>query len=178
MFRSRRSRQSYRIPVLALATSLVLLLSSCQVARPRPAALPDDGPAVPTSSAAARQFVEKITVAGRSGAQTGQVSLTVTEQEVTSFLQIGSQLREQLGAAGGIEHLEDLAQLDDLEGLEGIEGLEQWRELAQRREGLPRIPLSDMSLRVGFRQPEVRFLASGQMLLPNWKVTWHASSML
>jgi hypothetical protein len=141
------------------------LLGGLRLPRFRQVELPDDGPAIATSPAAARQFVEKVTVAGRSGAQTGQLTLTVTEQEVTSFLQIGSQLREQLQAAGNVEHLEDLAQLDSLEGLHGIEGLEQWQQLARQREGLPRIPLSDLSLRLGLHQPEVRFLASGGIVV-------------
>jgi hypothetical protein len=141
------------------------LLSACQLPRVGQADLPDDGPPIATSQTAARQFVEKVTDAGLNGSKTGKFALTVTEEEVTSFVQIGAQLAEQLQEAKNLETLEDLAQIQDLEGLEGIEELEQWQELARRREGLPKIRLPDLSLRLGIQDPEVRFQANGQIVV-------------
>jgi hypothetical protein len=143
----------------------VFLLIACQLPRFGQKELPNDGPPVATSQAAARQFVTKITEAGQSGAKTGQITLTLTQEEVTSFIQIGAEMAEQLQQAKNLENLEDLAEVQDLEGLEGIEDLEQWQELARRREGLPSIRLPDLSLRLGIQEPEVRFSADGQIIV-------------
>ena len=148
---------------MVLAT--LLLLSACRLPGLGKAELPDDGPPIATSPDAARQFLSKITDASRTGVETGQFTLTVTQEEVTSFVQVGADLAEQLQQAGNLETLEDLAQLRDLEGLEGLEGLEQWQALARQREGLPKIRLPDLSLRLGIREPEVRFLANGQIVV-------------
>jgi len=64
----------------------------------------------------------------------------------------------------------NLTNLDDLQGidlaeLEGVEGLDQWQALLGQREGLPSISLSDLSLRVLIRDPEVYFKANGQLIV-------------
>ena len=150
---------------IRVALVAMFLLVACQIPRFGQAKLPDDGPPVPTSQAAAREFVEKVTDAGLEGAKTGQFKLTVTQEQVTSFLRIGAEIAEQLRAAKNLENLEDLAQLQDLEGLEEIEELAKWQELARRREGLPKIRLPDLSLRLGIQEPEVRFQADGQIVV-------------
>jgi len=144
---------------------MLLLLSACRLPGLGKADLPDDGPPIATSPDAARQFLSKMTDASRTGVQTGRFTLTVTQGEVTSFVQVGADLAEQLQQAGNLENLEDLAQLQDLEGLESIEGLDQWQALVRQRKGLPKIRLPDLSLRLGIREPEVRFLANGQIVV-------------
>jgi hypothetical protein len=153
-----------RVVILALL-ALSLVLSGCQLPRLRGAELPDDGPPIATSQEAAQQFLQKITQASNGSAGSGEVALTVTQEEVTSFLVIGAELADQLQAARNLENLEDLADLQDLEGLEGIEGLARWQELARQREGLPRIRLPDLSLRLGLEEPEVRFQGDGQVIV-------------
>ena len=74
--------------LLSLAAAAALLLAACQrpaFLRPK---LPDDGPPIATSQEAALRFAEKVTQAGKTGAQTGNSTLTVTDVEVTSFLNI------------------------------------------------------------------------------------------
>jgi hypothetical protein len=71
------------------------------------------------------RFVEKVTEAGQRGVQSGQTTLTVTEAEVTSYLNIAPQLAQVMQRAQGIENPEDLSQRQplNLEGLD-LEGLE------------------------------------------------------
>lgn len=150
-------------PLILLAA--VLLLSACQLPRLKQAELPDDGPPIATSQQDALQFLEKVTDAGLAGTQSGQLYLTFTEQEVTSFLQSGAELAQQVQDAKNIETLEGLGQIENLEGLEDIEGIEKWQQLARRRKGLPTIRLPDLSLRLGIEDPEVRFQANGQIIV-------------
>lgn len=127
------------------------------------AELPDDGPQIVISAEAAFRLVEKVTAAGQGAVETGQLTLTVTEEEVTSFLNIGSELT---GSLRGLENLE-LTELGDLEELEGLQGLEQWQELLRMREGqgLPNIPLSDLRPRLGIKEPQVYFKGSGHIVV-------------
>ena len=159
----RRPSLTGRIITFALVS--LLLLIACRLPRLGGSELPNDGPPIATSQAAARQFVEKVTDAGLNGSKTGQITLTLTQEEVTSFVQFGAELAEQLQQAKNLETLEDLAEVEDVEGLEGIEDVEKWQELARRREGLPSIQLPDLSLRLGIQEPEVRFLANGQIIV-------------
>ena len=150
---------------LSFALTAVLLLSACQLPRLKQAELPDDGLPIATSQQDALQFLEKVTDAGLEGTQSGQLHLTITEQEVTSFLQIGAELARQVQDAKNIETFEDLGELENLEGLEDIEGIEKWQQLARRRKGLPKIRLPDLSLRLGIQEPEARFQANGQIIV-------------
>jgi hypothetical protein len=128
------------------------------------AELPDDGPQIATSAEAACRLVEMVTASGQSAVETGQLTLTVTEEEVTSFLNIGS---EVTGNLQGLENFEELTQLGDLEEVEGLQGLEQWQELLRMREaqGLPSIRLSDLSPRLGIKEPQVYFKDSGHIVV-------------
>jgi hypothetical protein len=131
------------------------------------AELPDDGPQIATSAEAAFRLVEKVTAAGQSAVETDQLTLTVTEEEVTSFLNIGSELTENLRGLESLENFEELTQLGDLEEVEGFQGLEQWQELLRMREGqgLPSIRLSDLSPRLGIKEPQVYFKGSGHVVV-------------
>jgi len=160
--RPRRSRKKLTMSVAVVA---MFVLTACQLPRLNQGELPDDGLPVATSQDAAILFVEKITDVGLNGAETGRFSLTVTQEEVTSFLQIGSVLAEQLQTVKNLENLEDLADLSDLSGIEGIEELERWQRILRRREGLPRIRLSNLNLRLTIEEPEVRFQANGQVIV-------------
>jgi len=158
----RTSRNKIAMTVAIVA---VFVLTACQLPRLGQAELPDDGAPIATSQEAARQFMEKITDAGLNGSETGQFTLTVTQEEVTSFLEIGSTLADQLQSVKNLENLEDLADLSDLEGIEGVEGLDKWQEILRRREGLPKIRLPNLNLRLSIEEPEVRFLSNRQIIV-------------
>lgn len=155
--------------VLAVALAAVLLLAGC--ARPAflQSELPDDGPPIQPTQEAALRFVEKVADAGQGGIQTGQTSITVTQAEVTSFLNIGAQIAEQLQQYQNIETLNDLAQIENIEGLqvEGLEGaaLKRWQELARNREGAGSLRLPDLSLRLTIQEPQVYFKGNGQIIV-------------
>jgi hypothetical protein len=106
-----------------------------------------------------------VTEAGRQGARTGESTLTITQEEATSFLTIGAQLVQQVQQYQQIESLGDLSELQDIEGLDEIEGLQQWRELAQKREGLPDIRLPDPRLRLTIQEPLVYFKENGHIIV-------------
>jgi hypothetical protein len=57
----------------------------------------------------------------------------VTQEELTPFLNIGSQISRQLQAVQPLQGSQLTA--DGLEQLDGMEGLEKWMESAQEREG-------------------------------------------
>jgi hypothetical protein len=150
---------------LTLLIALPFLLAACQMPRFLHSELPDDGPPIPTSQEAARRFVEKVTEAGREGARTGESTLTITQEEATSFLTVGAQLVEEVQQYKQIESLQDLSELENIEGLQEIEGLEQWRELAAKREGLPDIRLPDPRFRLTIQEPQVYFRENGQIIV-------------
>jgi hypothetical protein len=145
--------------VLVAALVVALVLTGCQPPDFLQAELPDDGPPIPVSQAAAARFVEKVTAAGEGAVATKRLDLTVTQEEVTSFLGIGAQMAEQmeeLNASG----LQGLQQLEGSPEFQAIEGLPQWLDLLQGREGL-----FDLSLRLGIREPQVYFTGSGQIII-------------
>lgn len=152
--------QVFVVPALLAA----LLIGACQQPGFLQSEMPDDGPPIATSQAAARRFVEKITAAGENAASTKRLNLTITQEEVTSFLSIGSELAEQLEALNA-QNLEDLQQLQGSPELEGVEGLEEWLDLVSRDDGSPNLGLSDLSLRVGIQDPQVYFKGNGQIVV-------------
>ena len=153
-----------RIQFLTLVVVSLFALG-CSTPRFLRAELPDDGPPIPMSQTAARRFVEKVTAAGTQGARTGESTLTITQEEVTSFLTIGAQLAEQMQQYKRIESLQDLTELEDIEGMNEIEGLEQWRQLADKRKGLPDIRLPDPRLRLTIQEPQVYFQENGHIVV-------------
>ncbi len=67
-----------------------LLLGAC-VGSETAATLPDDGPAVPVSKAAATRLFQKVISAVESAATTQSLEFTVTDEEVTSALALGAE---------------------------------------------------------------------------------------
>ncbi len=137
-----------------LAFGLVVLsLTACGAAE-----LPNDGPPVTISQEAALSFVTKAVTIGESAVEDGQVRFTVTQEEVTSFLNLGAQLMqmaETVPVPGG------------LEGLEGIEGLEQFEGLRQllpgSDEGSSEGGLLDLQLQL--IEPQVYFKSDARIIL-------------
>lgn len=132
----------------------VLLLTGCGGNRASEPVLPDDGPAPTTSRSAALAFVRKALTAGQSAVEGGVFTLTITDSEVTSFLNIRRDLMGELGGVG----IDNLGQIEGLEGLgeDGI-NIDAWRDLLQQRdEGSP--------LRPRLREARVNFKANGDVV--------------
>jgi hypothetical protein len=169
------------IAVVALA----LLLVGCSPSNVAEAALPDDGPTPTVSGAAALRFIQKSATAGQQLADQKTFTLVLTEEEVTSFLNVRAEVMrtmqtqglaqiQNLEGSGGFEQLDSL---DDFEALPGLEGLDDLgvegvnvdllRRLFlgnDRAEGRGAGLLERLGLRVGLREPSVRFRANGQVI--------------
>lgn len=128
-----RYRPWHRI-VSACILGLVLL-AGCRPADGTEDASAREGPVIEPSTEAALRFVEKVSVASRQGIESGYVSLTVTQEELTSFLNIGSQISRQLQAVQPLQGSQLTA--DGLEQLDGIEGLEKWMNWLRSARGFP-----------------------------------------
>jgi hypothetical protein len=151
--------------LLVAVVVAVLALGACQAPGFLQAELPDDGPRVKTSQAAARRFAEKMAAAGERATESKRLRLTVTEKEVTSFLNIGSELAGQLQAAYGVDSLAQLEQLQRQQALQNAEGLPEWVGLLGRAQDTLGLDLPDANLRVRVQEPEVRFEGNGQMVV-------------
>ncbi|MBN1260725.1 MAG: hypothetical protein JXB35_08600 [Anaerolineae bacterium] len=130
--------------------------------------LPDDGPAPAISKEAAVRFIEKSLAASQSGLEAGAFTLTITDEEATSLLNIGAELADQLHSMQTIESLEQLQALQGTDGLEGLESaidLERFQGLLGNGEGSSAISLPDLRLRISIAEPQVHFKANGHVVL-------------
>ena len=158
---------------LSLCVALVLGLGGCSANQPDGASiqLPNDGPLPPISRSAALSFVQKTLTAGQSAVENGAVTLILTDAELTSFLNIRTELTRELQEAG-------VDQLGQIEGLQELApddiNVDAWRSLLGANEtgrGL-RLP----RLRLGLRDPRIYFrgngyvIARGDATLLKWKL--------
>lgn len=147
--------------LFAVAVIAVLLLAGCADASGLlEAELPDDGPPPPTSAASAGRFLQKLSTAGEGAANTGRFTLTVTDEEITSFLNVSSILRRQLGDLP----MQDLEQLRDLPELEGID-LGRYRDLLGEGGRIPALGDDGLRLQLTIQAPQVYFLGDGRMIV-------------
>lgn len=154
-----RSARSRRLLIAAIV--VVLLLVSCVGSSDLlEAELPDDGPPPAASAASAGRFVQKLTTAGEGAANTGRFTLMVTDEEVTSFLNVNAILRQQVDTLP----IDDLGQIQDIPELEGID-LDRWRELLRQKDGLPPLGDDGLGLRLVIEEPGVYFLGNGHAIV-------------
>jgi hypothetical protein len=129
------------------------------------AELPNDGPLIATSQAAALRFAEKAAAAGENAVETKRLEITITQSEITSFLTIGARLAEEMRSAQA-QSLEQLSQMQQSSEVPNVEGLDQLLALTRGREGvLDLVGLSDLSLRLGIREPMVYFKTDGRIIV-------------
>jgi hypothetical protein len=162
---SQTSRGRPRTWLLSLAILASLLLTACQAPKILQSELPDDGPPVATSPAAAGRFAQKVVAAGERAAETKRFKLTVSQEEVTSFLNLGSQLAEQMQAVYGVDSLQELQALQGQQGMQAIEGLPDWAKQLQGGQNRLGLDLPDLTFRVTVKEPEVHFKGDGQMIV-------------
>lgn len=159
-------RQILRARWVGAVLAMVLLLSGCGALSDsvtgRRWELPNDGPSPPVSRAAALSLLRKALTAGQGAIDTQTLSLTVTDAEVSSFLNIRRELSRELGGMTGVG-LDQLGQLEGMEGLE-VEGadIDTLRRLlgqGDSGDGL-RMP----RLRIGLREAAVHFKGDGRLI--------------
>jgi hypothetical protein len=144
------------------------VLSGCKGLLPDEAALPDDGPMPNTSKEAAVRFIEKSLTATRIAAESGVFTLTLTDEEATSLLNVGTEVAEQMQALQNVDSMEQLQQLQQSEEFEDLAetiDIPAWQELLQNGERFPDINLPDLRLRATLREPSVHFTAEGHVIV-------------
>jgi hypothetical protein len=119
-----------------------------------------DEPTVATSPKAALRFVEKVSGAGQRAAETGELKLTVTDREVTSFLNVWTMVAGQVGGLQNLNEVEGLKELAS--GAEAAE-LRQLLKMIQQGEGATGLDASNLTLRLTIKEPEVQFTPDGRI---------------
>lgn len=140
--------------------------------------LPDECPDIPVTEDAAVNFITKVVTVGQGAAQTKRARLTITQQELTSFVAIGSLLAEQMQEMQNLQNLQNLnpEQTQQLRELENKKGLERLRALeqftAERRQtgsnDAGPIPIPDLSLRLTLEEPQICFKSNGQIAVEGY----------
>jgi len=116
--RSARFLKRRLIPILVVVALLAGLFAASTGA-----SLPDDGTPIVVSPDDAIAFARKVADAASGASSSKAISLTVTDEEVTSFLAVASLLSGELKNAGGTGDLGELTGLGDaIPGGGGIRG--------------------------------------------------------
>jgi len=120
-WRMGREASAFRFLVLPLVAILaVFVMAGCDGAAVGGNGQPE--PAIETSPEAARTFVEKVVATGEEGADGDEVTLAVTQEEVSSFLDLASRVA-RVAAAQGADSLSDVERMDPATLPEGAEEL-------------------------------------------------------
>lgn len=140
--------------------------------------LPDECPEIAVSQDAAVSFLTKVLTAGEGATQTRSVRVTVTQQELTSFVAIGSLLAEQMQELQNLQNLQNLSpeqaqQLQELENLQGMERLQALQEFNEQRQesgntGPTGLPIPDTSLHVALEEPQICFRDDGRVAVEGY----------
>ena len=116
---------SIRFFFLTFIVGIILLsmLSGCEQLGLSTNELPDDGPAIPVSEAAARSFLQKNVAAVKAAAQTGMSRLTITQEEITSVIALSADAPERVATmvAQSAEENDEVPNLPNLDILVTIE---------------------------------------------------------
>jgi hypothetical protein len=172
-----------RTPFTLLLTAMMLASAACSLPVFGEVELPDDGPPVPVSGAAAASFFSKALASSESAATSQKVRFTVTQEEATSALAIGAQLAAL--SPGG-------PAFDGLDSLQGIPGAD-FDQLLQAHgdslpdglppeltgllggadvDGGPSSGLGLPDLRLKLEEPQVYFKNDGRLILRGYGRLW------
>ncbi len=140
-----------------------LLLAGCQF--PGAAgSLPDDGPPIPVSPEAARRFAEKLADAQSAIDAGNPATLTVTEEEATSFVDLGSQVAREMEERG-VETLEDAERIEGTQLPEGAQDLPEWLRDLRQDGDVPNLRIPDLAFWLTITEPQIHFKDNGQVVL-------------
>ncbi|MFP3854348.1 MAG: hypothetical protein ACLFWD_08665 [Anaerolineales bacterium] len=155
-------------PILLVALTLAMLSVACSMPFSGPAELPDDGPPVAVSKESAASFVSKVLQSSQQAAQTQSVRFTVTDEEVTSALSFAADIAAFSQGSQAFEGLEgfDPGALDGQDLPPEVERLRDLGDLLGQFSGEGGGTGSGLlDLRLRLEEPQVYFLASGDMIL-------------
>ncbi len=160
-----------RLPFLPNPTALkaagLMLFASLFIAACGTAELPDDGTPPAVSSQAAASFLQKTLDVGQGTVGSRRVRFTVTQEEVTSALNLGTLFSQAaLGSLGETSGLGPIAQIPGMEANQGSPELETPNDLLARTQGDDGAAgLNAVSLKPRLVQPEVYFQQDGRMIV-------------
>lgn len=152
-----------RFPLAAGALTIAALaMSACGAPE-----LPDDGPPPAVSPQAAATFLQKTMTVGQSAVGSRRVHFTVTQEEVTSNLNVGGIIAQAApGLPVDVPGLDSITQLPGLEALEGTQELQGVRDLLEGIGADGDQPgLSLGNLRARLVEPQVYFKGDGRMIV-------------
>jgi len=163
--------------VFFFAVMIALFTTGCALGGEQSAVLPNDGPPIPVSQDAAVSFAQKTLSSTESTGSGGEIHFTVTQQEVTSALSIGSQLLnysqggpifEGIPGLEGIEGTQELEGLLDSQGSQVLEGSDVPPQIIDllkniQSEGENGLNLPDIRLKL--EEPQVYFKGDGRIIL-------------
>lgn len=165
LVRNARSIRAGLVVVSALLTAAL----ACSLPSSEGAELPDDGPPVAVSRAAAISFVTKVISIGGQASTAQSVRFRITQEEVTSALAYGSDLAAYAQGGPVFEGLGNL-DLGDLPTEELPAEAQRFRQLAESlnratgsEEGGARGLISLFRLRL--EDPQVYFKSDGRMIV-------------
>ena len=153
--------------LLGLA-AIVLGLIRCSGGESLDTLMAEYGPPVPVSEAAAQRLVTKVARAVETGASTRRVELTITEREATSALALGAEISEALQVLPTMTP-EEVARARERGTLRDILTGEPPPD---RQRGLMARIRSALRPRIGLREPQVRFLDNGQIVVAGYLRAW------
>ncbi len=163
-----RRRRAPQRGILVVA-ALLMAAIACSLPSSEAAELPDDGPAVAVSKAAAVSFVTKVISIGGQASTTQSVRFTLTQEEVTSALTYGSDLAVYAQGGAVFEGLSNL-EMGDVPTEELPPVAQRFRRLAEslgrvagNEEGGARGLISLFRLRL--EEPQVYFKSDGRMIV-------------
>jgi len=125
------------------------------------ASLPDDGEPIAVSGDAAISLANKIKTSVGDAPGTKTVTISVTDQEVTSFLAIASLLSGQIQQQGGSGNLNQI----DILGSSSEADVASWQDLINSQGGFGSILTKGIELGVTIKDPEVRFTGEGAIIV-------------
>lgn len=173
-WRMGREASAFRFLVLPLVAILaVFVMAGCDGAAVGGNGQPE--PAIETSPEAARTFVEKVVATGEEGAGGDEVTLAVTQEEVSSFLDLASRVA-RVAAAQGADSLSDVERMDPATLPEGAEELPELLAMLRAEGDVPDVELPDLEFWSRIVEPRVRFEGEARWSSPAGSTCWAFSS--
>jgi hypothetical protein len=127
------------------------------------------GDPVPTSTDAARRFVERTAAAVQSAAASRRLSISVSESEATSALSLGLMMPELMRAMETMP-AEEIQQAKDIEEVRELIREHEAVEPGSRTLGQRVAALLDPRLRTG--DVQVRFTGNGEIVIAGYVHAW------
>jgi hypothetical protein len=166
--RLRRGRRKLVYLVIGLLV-VVASITTCSAGVDLASLTAEYGDPVPTSTDAARRFVERTAAAVQSAAASRRLSISVSESEATSALSLGLMMPELMRAMETMP-AEEIQQAKDIEEVRELIREHEAVEPGSRTLGQRVAALLDPRLRTG--DVQVRFTGNGEIVIAGYVHAW------